>query len=130
MAMKVKKLELLLICIVAAVTLVVLYNVFISIPFRDYSLEVDALRDPESLLVNSRVVLKNTGKMPLNDLFIIYDKNQDFTENLLTIKPGQTIILSPPQGASLNTVTVVTAEGLSIDKQFRSPVKLPGMIGS
>jgi len=130
MAMKVKKLELLLICIVAAVTLVVLYNVFISIPFRDYSLEVDALRDPESLLVNSRVVLKNTGKMPLNDLFITYDKNQDFTENLLTIKPGQTIILSPPQGASLNTVTVVTAEGLSIDKQFRSPVKLPGMIGS
>ncbi len=129
-SIKVKKIELLLVCIVAVVTIVVLYNVFISIPFKDYSLDVDALRDPESLLVNSRVVLKNTGKMPLNDLFIIYDNNQDLTENLLMIKPGQTIILSPPQGASLNTVTVTTGEGLSIDKQFRSPVKLPGMIGS
>ena len=128
--MKVRRLELLLICIVAVVTVVVLYNVFITIPFKDYSLEVDALRDPESLLVNSRVVLKNNGIMPLNDVLIMYDNNRELTENLQLINPGQTIILSPPQGASLNTVKVVTAEGISIDKQFRSPVKLPGMIGS
>jgi hypothetical protein len=60
----------------------------------------------------------------------MYDNNRELTENLQSINPGQTIILSPPQGASLNTVKVVTAEGISIDKQFRSPVKLPGMIGS
>ncbi|VFJ15405.1 hypothetical protein [Candidatus Nitrosocosmicus franklandus] len=128
--MKVKKLEALLICIVVVVTIVVLYNVFISIPFKNYSLEVDALRDPESLFVNARVVLKNTGKMPLNDILIMYDNNRDLTENLKLINPGQTVILSPPQSASLNTVKVVTAEGISIDKQFRSPVKMPGMIGS
>lgn len=128
--MKVKKLEALLICIVAVVTIVVLYNVFISIPFKNYSLEVDALRDPESLFVNARVVLKNTGKMPLNDILIMYDNNRNLTENLKLINPGQTVILSPPQSASLNTVKVVTAEGISIDKQFRSPVKMPGMIGS
>lgn len=128
--MKVKKLEVLLICIVVVVTIVVLYNVFISIPFKNYSLEVDALRDPESLFVNARVVLKNTGKMPLNDILIMYDNNRDLTENLKLINPGQTVILSPPQSASLNTVKVVTAEGISIDKQFRSPVKMPGMIGS
>ncbi|HSA75456.1 MAG TPA: hypothetical protein VLE21_04640 [Candidatus Nitrosocosmicus sp.] len=128
--MKARKLELLLISLVAVVTIVVLYNVFIAIPFKDYSLEVDALRDPESLLVNSRVVLKNNGIMPLNDVLIMYDNNRELTENLQSINPGQTIILSPPQGASLNTVKVVTAEGISVDKQFRSPVKLPGMIGS
>lgn len=128
--MKIKKLELLLICSVVVVTIVVLYNVLISVPFKDYSLEVDALRDPESLLVNSRVVLKNNGKLPLNDIVIIYDNNRDIIENLQTIKPGQTIILSPPQGASLNSVKVVTAEGISVDKQFRSPIKMPGMIGS
>ncbi len=128
--MKIKKLELLLICSVVVVTIVVLYNVLISFPFKDYSLEVDALRDPESLLVNSRVVLKNNGKLPLNDIVVIYDNNRDIIENLQTIKPGQTIILSPPQGASLNSVKVVTAEGISVDKQFRSPIKMPGMIGS
>lgn len=128
--MKIKKLELLLICSVVVVTIVVLYNVLISVPFKDYSLEVDALRDPESLLVNSRVVLKNNGKLPLNDIVIIYDNNRDIIENLQTINPGQTIILSPPQGASLNSVKVVTAEGISVDKQFRSPIKMPGMIGS
>lgn len=128
--MKIKKLELLLICSVVVVTIVVLYNVLISVPFKDYSLEVDALRDPESLLVNSRVVLKNNGKLPLNDIVVIYDNNRDIIENLQTINPGQTIILSPPQGASLNSVKVVTAEGISVDKQFRSPIKMPGMIGS
>ena len=128
--MKIKKLELLLICSVVVVTTVVLYNVLISVPFKDYSLDVDALRDPESLLVNSRVVLKNNGKLPLNDILVMYDNNRELIENLQTIKPGQTVILSPPQGASLNSVKVVTAEGISVDKQFRSPVKMPGMIGS
>lgn len=130
MVLKIKKLELLLICLVVVVTVVVLYNVLISVPFKDYSLEVDALRDPESLLVNSRVVLKNNGKLPLTDILVMYDNNRELIENLQTIKPGQTIILSPPQGANLNTVKVVTAEGISVDKQFRSPIKMPGMIGS
>ena len=130
MAIKLKSLEFLLICAVAAVVIVVLYNVFINIPFKDYSLSVDALRDPESLLVNSRVVLKNTGKMPLNDLVVTYDNDRTLTENLLKIDPGQTIIVSPPQGAKLNNVKVVTSEGINVEQQFRSPVKMPGMIGS
>ena len=128
--LKIKKVELILIILIVVVLAVVLYNVMISIPFKDYSLEVDALRDPESLLVNSRVVLKNTGKLALNDIYIVYDNNKNLTENLLRIEPGQTVILSPPQGALLNSVSVITGEGISIDKAFRSPIKLPGMIGS
>lgn len=130
MGFQIKKLELLLICIVIAVVAVVLYNIFINIPFKDYSLSVDPIRDPESLLVNSRVVLKNTGKMPLTDLLITYDNDRSLTENMLKIDPGQTILLSPPQGAKLKNVTVATAEGLNVVQHFRSPVKMPGMIGS
>lgn len=130
MVLKIKKVELILIILIVVVLAVVLYNVMISIPFKDYSLEVDALRDPESLLVNSRVVLKNTGKLALNDIYIVYDNNKNLTENLLRIEPGQTVILSPPQGALLKSVSVFTGEGISIDKAFRSPIKLPGMIGS
>jgi hypothetical protein len=130
MVLKIKKVELILIVLIVIVLVVVIYNVLISVPFNDYSLEVDALKDPESLLVNSRVVLKNTGKLALNDIYVVYDNNRNLTENLLRIEPGQTIILSPPQGALLNSVSVFTSEGISIDKVFRSPIKMPGMIGS
>jgi hypothetical protein len=130
MVLKIRKVELILIVLIVVVLVVVVYNVLIAVPFKEYSLEVDALKDPESLLVNSRVVLKNTGKQALNDVYIVYDNNRNLTENLLRIEPGQTIILSPPQGALLNSVSVFTAEGISIDKAFRSPIKMPGMIGS
>ncbi len=130
MGLKINKVELVLIVLIVVVLVVVIYNVLIFIPFKNYSLDVDALKDPESLLVNSRVVLKNTGKLALNDIYIVYDNNKNLTENLLKIEPGQTIILSPPQGALLKTVSVFTGEGISIDKAFRSPIKMPGMIGS
>ncbi len=130
MVLRIKRVELILIVLVMVVSVVVIYNVLISVPFKEYSLEVDALKDPESLLVNSRVVLKNNGKQALNDIYIVYDNNKNLTENLLRIDPGQTIILSPPQGALLNNVSVFTGEGISVDKAFRSPIKMPGMIGS
>ncbi len=130
MVLKLKKVELILIVLIVVVLVVVFYNVLISVPFKNYSLDVDAIKDPESLLVNSRVVLKNNGKLALTDLYIVYDNNKNLTENLLRIEPGQTIILSPPQGSLLNSVSVFTSEGISIDKAFRSPIKMPGMIGS
>jgi hypothetical protein len=130
MVLRIRRVELVLIVLVVVVSVVVIYNVLISVPFEQYSLEVDALKDPQSLVVNSRVVLKNNGRQALNDIYIVYDNNRNSTENLLRIEPGQTIILSPPQGALLNSVSVFTGEGISVDKAFRSPVKMPGMIGS
>lgn len=130
MVLRIRRVELVLIVLVVVVSVVVIYNVMISVPFKQYSLEVDALKDPQSLVVNSRVVLKNNGKQALNDIYIVYDNNRNLTENLLRIEPGQTIILSPPQGALLNSVSVFTGEGIGVDKAFRSPIKMPGMIGS
>lgn len=127
---KLKRPETILAILITIIGGIIIYNLVNSIPTRNYSLEIDALKDPESLHVNSRVVLKNSGIQPLNDINIVYDRNANFNEKINTIKPGETIILSPPSGASLNSVNIKTREGIDINKEFRSPIKLPGMIGS
>ncbi len=127
---KLKRPETILVLLIIIIGGIIIYNLLISIPTRNYSLEIDALKDPESLLVNSRVVLKNSGTQPLNDIIIVYDNNMKLDEKINTIKPGETMIISPPSGASLNTVNIKTKEGIDIKKEFRSPIKLPGMIGS
>lgn len=127
---KLKRPEAILAILITIIGAVIIYNLVNLIPTRNYSLEIDALKDPESLHVNSRVVLKNSGIQPLNDINIVYDRNANFNEKINTIKPGETIILSPPSGASLNSVNIKTREGIDINKEFRSPIKLPGMIGS
>ncbi|HZH38802.1 MAG TPA: hypothetical protein VEX17_01930 [Bacillales bacterium] len=127
---KLKRPEAILAVLITIIGGIIIYNIVNSFPSRSYSLEVDALKDPESLHVNSRVVLKNSGLQPLNDINVVYDKNIKFNEKINTIKPGETIILSPPSGASLDSVNIKTREGIDINKEFRSPIKLPGMIGS
>ncbi len=127
---KIRKTETILIVLILIVAGIFVYNVVISIPSRNYSLGVDAIKDPESLFVNSRVVLKNTGLLTLNDINIVYDNNLKFKENVNILKPGETIILSPPVGTPLNNIHVNSKEGIDMDKEFRSPMKMPGMIGS
>jgi hypothetical protein len=127
---KIRKTETILIVLISIVAGIFLYNIVISIPSRNYSLGIDAIKDPESLFVNTRVVLKNTGLLPLNDINIVYDNNLKFKENVNILNPGETIILSPPVGAPLNNLHVQSKEGIYIDKEFRSPMKMPGMMGS
>jgi hypothetical protein len=125
-----KKPETILIILIIIVGSIIIYNLVISIPTRNYSLDVDAIKDPESLFLNSRVILKNTGLLPLNDINIIYDNNLKFNEKVTILKPGETIILSPPAGTVLKNLQVSSKEGIDLNRDFRSPAKLPGMIGS
>jgi hypothetical protein len=126
---KIKKTETILIVLILIVAGIFLYNVVISIPSRNYSLGIDAIKDPEALFVNSRVILKNTGVLPLKDINIIYDNNLKYKENVNILNPGATIILSPPVGAPLNNIHVNSKEGIDMDKEFRSPTKVPGLWG-
>ncbi|MGA8107534.1 MAG: hypothetical protein WB815_12865, partial [Nitrososphaeraceae archaeon] len=97
------------------------------IPTENYSLDVDPMKDEQSLFVNARVVLTNTGKMPLTNLRVDYGST---TESVSRLDPGQKVSLSPPSGSNLNTVVVSTSEGVNVTKDYRKPIKLPGMIGS
>jgi hypothetical protein len=100
---------------------------FSTIPTENYSLDVDPMKDEQSLFINARVVLTNTGKFPLTNLLVDYGST---TESVSRLDPGQKVSLSPPSGSNLDKVIVSTNEGLNMTKEYRKPLKLPGMIGS
>ena len=97
------------------------------IPTKNYSLDVDPIKDEQTLFVNARVVLTNTGKMPLTNLHVDYGPT---TESISKLDPGQKLSLSPPSGSNLDRVIISTNEGINVTKQYRKPIKMPGMIGS
>ena len=99
-----------------------------SITIADNSIMVDPTKEKQSLFVLARVMVQNTGDQSLTNLTIDYgDGNKDF---IPTLKPGKTIILSPPDGNSLQFVRVTADGGIDIYKAYREPVAMPGMMGS
>jgi hypothetical protein len=118
------------VAIAAGIVAVALIAMFASaLPTKDYDLSVDALKDEQSLFTNARVVVKNVGRLPLTDVFVDYGGG--FKEPVIpTLQPGETINFSPPEGAQIDHVTVTAEPGIQIVQPYRSPIKLPGMIGS
>lgn len=114
----------------AGIVLVALIAMFAStIPTKDYDLSVDALKDEQSLFTNARVVVKNVGRLPLTDVLVDYGGGQK-EPVVPVLKPGETMNFSPPEGVQLNQVTVTAEPGIQIVQPYRTPIKLPGMIGS
>lgn len=99
-----------------------------SVPTKDYSLTVDALKDEQSLFTDARVVVSNTGRLPLTN--VVVDFGGDQKESLGTMEAGAKRTVSPPDGAQLQSVTVTAEPDIQITQQYRTPIKLPGMIGS
>ena len=99
-----------------------------SITIGDNSIMVDPTKEKQSLFLLARVMIQNTGDQSLTNLTIDYgDGDKDF---IPTLKPGKTIILSPPDGNSLQFVRVTADGGIDIYKAYREPIAMPGMMGS
>jgi hypothetical protein len=111
----------------AGAVVIILFFVLPMTNREDYSLDVDAMRDDQSLFINTRIILANTGKLPLTHITIDYGPTK---ETLKIIAPGEKVALSPPEGSSLNVVKITADNGINITKEYRKPIKLPGMIGS
>jgi hypothetical protein len=119
----------LIMIIAAAIIAVALVAMFASaLPTKEYDLSVDALKDEQSLFTNARVVIKNTGKLPLTNVLVDYGSNREPPIDVL--QPGETLTLSPPEDVQLDQVTVTADPSIQIVQSYRTPWKLPGMIGS
>ena len=94
----------------------------------DSSILVDPTKEKQSLFILARVMIQNTGNNPLTNIIIDYGGgDKDF---IPTLKSGKTIILSPPDGNSLQFVRVTADGGIDVYKAYREPVAMPGMMGS
>ena len=94
----------------------------------DSSILVDPTKEKQSLFILARVMIQNTGDHPLTNITIDYGGgDKDF---IPTLKSGKTIILSPPDGNSLQFVRVTADGGIDIYKAYREPIAMPGMMGS
>lgn len=119
----------LVVAMAAGIIAVAMFAMFASaLPTKDYDLSVDALKDEQSLFINVRVVVKNTGKLPLTDVLVDYGDEKEPV--IPTLQPGQTMNFSPPEGIQLDHVTVTAEPGIKKVQPYRTPIKLPGMIGS
>ena len=112
--------------VVVVVTVFLFFSVF-AVATQDYALSVDPIKDNQYLFSTARVMIANTGKLPLTNIVVNYGGKVD---RLTTLSPGENAMLSPPENSTLKSVTVTADHGLSVTKDYRTPLKLPGMMGS
>ena len=94
----------------------------------DNSILVDPTKEKQTLFVLARVTIQNTGNQLLTNIIIDYgDGDRDF---IPILKPGETLIMSPPDGNSLQFVRVTADGNIDVYKAYREPIAMPGMMGS
>ena len=95
-------------------------------------MDIDSIKDNQNLFNTARVTVTNTGKLPLTNIVVNYGGGSGggTIEKLASLSPGEKVLLSPPENSALQSVTVTADHGLSVTKAYRSPFKIPGMMGS
>ncbi len=95
---------------------------------EEYEISVDPFKDKQSLFVMARVTIQNVGSQPLTNVRANFGGGD--IQELGTLTPGQKIIVSPPPENEMEFVMVTSNEGILVSKAYRTPLKMPGMMGS
>jgi hypothetical protein len=100
----------------------------VSIATQDYEIFVDPLKDEQNMFVMGRVTIQNIGAKPLTNIKVNFGEGD--TLQLGTLKAGERIILSPPPDNKMEFVMVTADNDIFVNKAYRSPPKMVGMMGS
>lgn len=114
---------------IAAISGIIIMNLSdVVIATQDYDLHVDPILDKQNLFVMGRITIQNTGTQQLTNLRVNFGDGDTF--DIRTLDPGRKIILSPPEGNSMQFVTVTADNDVVVSKAYRTPPKMVGMMGS
>ena len=75
-----------------------------------------------------RPVTRMVDPYELRDMPMHYECGD--IQELGTLDPGEKIIISPPPENEMEFVQVTADEGILVNKAYRTPTKMPGMMGS
>ena len=109
----------------------IVVGLFVSkgvISSEQYEIFVDPFKDKQDLFVMARVTIQNVGNQPLTNVRVNFGGGD--IQELGTLIPGQKIIISPPPDNAMEFVMVTAEEGIFVNKAYRTPIKMPGMMGS
>jgi hypothetical protein len=110
---------------------VMLLSSIFAVATKNYSIDVDPIKDNQNLFNTARVTVTNTGKLPLTNIVVNYGgTGANAIQKLAFLSPGEKVLLSPPESSTLQSITITADHGVSITKAYRTPIKIPGMMGS
>lgn len=115
--------------VIAILSIVVVLSVSKGvITSEEYDIFVDPFKDEQDLFVMARVTIQNIGTQPLTNVRANFGGGD--IQELGTLTPGQKILVSPPPENEMEFVMVTANEGILVNKAYRTPTKMPGMMGS
>ncbi len=98
-------------------------------PTEEYAVFLDPFKDKQTLVTDTHVTVQNVGREPLTNVKVDYGGSSK-PDLIPMLKPREKVILSPPAGSDLQEVTVTTDQGVKVTKPYRTPISMPGMMGS
>ena len=99
-----------------------------NIATQDYEIYVDPLIDKQNLFITGRVTIQNTGGLPLTNVKVNFGEGD--TLELGTLDAGEKVIVSPPSDNQMEYVQVSADPDIFVNKAYREPPKMVGMMGS
>jgi hypothetical protein len=117
------------ICGGVVIVAIVVILLIVQGPTEEYAIFLDPFKDKQPLVIEIHVTVQNVGKESLTNVKVDYGGSSK-PDLILLLKPGEKVILSPPAGSDLQKVTVTTDQGVNVTKPYRTPINMPGMMGS
>ena len=93
-----------------------------------FALEVDATRDTTDIGILYRIRMTNVGVQQLTGIIVELGENDIQEKSFLG--PGESYYFYPDPDTRISTVKVKTNEGIRIETDYRSPIKVLGLPGA
>jgi len=113
---------------IAAAVAIIAYVGYQELNRPQYALEVDATKDTTDVGIQYRIRMTNVGTQQLTGIVVELGANDIQEKSFLG--PGESYYFYPDPETQVSTVKVRTNEGIVLESDYRSPVKVLGLPGA